>query len=529
MTICEFFRRITHNHWNRTYDWVIQFLRCFLALSFAAVVIATLTECRPFHSYWQVVPDPGPRCRQGYVQLLTMGTLNIVTDACLIIFPIPIILRSAMKAVRKFELILLFSLSIIPIAVSLYRIPTIIEHQGRQQSRSLWASLEILCATAVTNALVLGSFVRDRGPKKMRFKFGSASDSLSRPSTRKGIGRHDACWGSDEDLVRGLGLTLDPALRKAETKQKCRPAPMAPPGRRAVVTPTPTPTDGSNDQWNFTGDEKSAPGMRLQPSEASRSPGHASDMTPRKISFFDVGGLLEDVTPRQSGSTPWTPDGKQSSESHSDSRSTFSRSANHPPLHDVGGLLSSGSQDPPRFQRGPLQSRPLSPNSPYHRPQTPSSPCSDSRAIRNALQTSPRIRQGSADSEQTLARSVTPASLQDVGGLLAESPTTGRFHHLPTYISRPPPSYRPYHGPIHEQPPLQDLGGLLTDGRQRFDRDSANSAFSLDPDARAVSPLTALDTNFRLPISVGVLPSPTYTIRNPHDITSHPAGPSSPT
>jgi hypothetical protein len=521
VTICEFFRRITGNFWNRTYDWVIQFLRCFLALTFAAVVIATLTECRPFDHYWQVVPDPGPQCRQGYAQLLTMGTVNIVTDAFLIIFPIPIILRSAMKAVRKFELILLFALSIIPIGVTLYRIPTIIEHQGRQQSRSLWASLEILFATAVTNALVLGSFVRDRGPKKMRFKFGSASDSLSRPSTRKDMGRHDACWGSDEDLVRGLGLTLDPELRRSETTQKCRPAPMAPPGLRPLQTHM--PPGAASSQWQFPGDGRSVTGMDMQAADEGRSPGQCSVMTPRKISFFDVGGLLEDVTPRHSASSPYTPDQKRSMESHSDNRSTFSRSANHPPLHDVGGLLSRSSHDAPRFQRLPLQSRPLSPNSPYHRPQTASGPCSDSRAIRQALQSSPCVRQGSTDSEQTLVRSVTPASLRDVGGLLAESPNTGRFPHSPTYVSRPPPSYRPHNEPIHEQPSFQDLGGLLTDGGQRPARDSAASALSIDPNARAVSPLTTLDTHPRLPISVGVLPSPTSTTRYRPDITSHPA------
>ena len=78
----------------------LQCIRWFLVVTFIGVVIATLAECQPFPNYWQVVPDPGPNCRQGHAQLITMGSADIVTDLLLVCFPIPIILKSAMAIKR---------------------------------------------------------------------------------------------------------------------------------------------------------------------------------------------------------------------------------------------------------------------------------------------------------------------------------------------------------------------------------------------------------------------------------------------
>ena len=100
LTITEFFTRITDTFWKRSSELGIRYLRWFLLVTFLAVVISTLAECHPFQHYWQVVPDPGAQCRQAYAQLLTMGTANVLTDLLLVLFPIPIILRSAMKLMR---------------------------------------------------------------------------------------------------------------------------------------------------------------------------------------------------------------------------------------------------------------------------------------------------------------------------------------------------------------------------------------------------------------------------------------------
>jgi hypothetical protein len=73
---------------------MLRYLHALLAATFVAIVVADLSECQPFSHYWQVIPDPGPRCRQGYAQLLTMGVTNIVTDSALAIFPILTVINS---------------------------------------------------------------------------------------------------------------------------------------------------------------------------------------------------------------------------------------------------------------------------------------------------------------------------------------------------------------------------------------------------------------------------------------------------
>jgi len=86
--------------WKSSYELGLQIIRWFLIITFTAVVIATLAECQPFDHYWQVVPDPGSKCRQGTAQLFTMGTADIITDLLIVGFPIPIVIKSAMAIQR---------------------------------------------------------------------------------------------------------------------------------------------------------------------------------------------------------------------------------------------------------------------------------------------------------------------------------------------------------------------------------------------------------------------------------------------
>ncbi|KAN0105016.1 hypothetical protein V8E51_010761 [Hyaloscypha variabilis] len=390
LTISEFFKRLTLNIWTRSHELVLRGIRWFLVVTFIAVVIADLAECQPFTHYWQVVPDPGGKCRQGYAQLLTMGTCNVITDLLLVVFPIPIIIRSKMGAKRKIQLVCLFAGSLLPAGTTLYRLPNIVDRHGGQQYRSLLASIEILFATAVANALVLGSFVRDRGVKKQRWKLGSMSDSIDRTVSRRGTAvRH---WGSDEDLVRDLGLGVGPELRDSEPTP--RPAPMATAGNVPVKAHRVTGM-GVGKDWQFPGERSDTSDdidvMKID----SHSPGDASfNNTPRKVSFFDVGGLLEEDQPRRVSSTRTTDtDGGSSFGPMHGSQYGDQGLSPAPPrrgssalLQDVGGLLG------PRRERA-----------------------QHSRGIE--LQTIQQ-EQSEPSTSHNLLRQQTTHSLQDVGGLL---------------------------------------------------------------------------------------------------------------
>lgn len=292
-TILEFFRRLNVS-WERSYELTLKIIRGILLATFVAVVISDLAECHPFSHYWQVLPDPGGQCRQGYAQLLTMAACNILTDLLLVLFPIPIIIRSGLTVKRKTELVLLFSLSLGVVATTIYRVPHIIADHSSQRSRSLYASVELLFATAAANTLVLGSFVRDRGVKKMKFKYdsiagGSMDRSSASESRRPTLNKH---WGSLEDLARDTGFGVGPALREVES-----------PTNRRFFLPTPVSTmpDGMN-SWRFSDQTHASSAQSTDPlvSQDPKPSRHDSTLPPRRVTFSDVGGLLGDPdTPRR--------------------------------------------------------------------------------------------------------------------------------------------------------------------------------------------------------------------------------------
>lgn len=400
LTISEFFKRLTPIHlWKKSYEWTFQFIRWFLLASFIGVVISDITECRPPYKYWQVVPDPGPQCRQGYAQLITMGVFNVITDILLILFPIPIIILSQISFKRKFQLTCLFALSVIPIFTTCIRIPNIIDQQGAQNYRSLWASVEILAATGVANALVLGSFVRDRGVKKLKFKHGSTSDSIERSSRRETITQRH--WGSEEDLVRDFGFALDPEIRGADEAPKPRKAPSASEGSQAVrMDPI----------WRFpNGDEESEESDMVKfMNESAHSPGDISfTNTPRKVSFFDVGGLLDgdgNTNNSRGRNTSFaTADGASLHATMSqESQSPFSsRKGSKTLIQDLGGLQNPSSPPSSRAPRGFKQ-------------------------VAMELQSIPpnRDRERERDQERPpIVKQNSSLSFQDVGGLLNDTAT----------------------------------------------------------------------------------------------------------
>lgn len=290
MTVCEFLKRVTGLTWRRSTLFFIRFINIFLFSTLVAVVIATLAECQPFNHYWQVIPDPGPTCRTGYVNLITMGTCDVITDLLLIAFPVPIIILATMPLKRKLALVVLFCGSLLLVGITSYRVPSVIAHKGSQQYRSLLASLEILAATAVSNALVIGSFVRDRGIKKLKYKRAQGSASVSESMDKSHLRRNTVMqnqWGSDSDLANGLCIRLDPDLYPASR-------PLVPPlavARTGSIDPTWSFDDRSSDS------EVKAPREYLETNESPRT-------ASRRVSFSDVGGLLSMSMPEPTHAKP---------------------------------------------------------------------------------------------------------------------------------------------------------------------------------------------------------------------------------
>ena len=101
LAISEFLKRLNFGQsWKKSYQIGLETLRWFLGATFIAVVISIFAECRPANHLWQVLPDPGPQCRQAYANLLTVSILDALTDLALVLFPITIVLQSKMPNLR---------------------------------------------------------------------------------------------------------------------------------------------------------------------------------------------------------------------------------------------------------------------------------------------------------------------------------------------------------------------------------------------------------------------------------------------
>ncbi|ERF74431.1 hypothetical protein EPUS_06609 [Endocarpon pusillum Z07020] len=445
LTVLEFLKRIVGAFWRKSYEIGLRIVRYFLLATFIAVIIATLAECQPFDHYWQVMPDPGPQCRAGIPQLLTMGTCDIITDVILVVFPIPIVMVSAMTMKRKISLVLLFALSLALVAITAYRIPSTISRGGAQQYRSLLASLEILAAAVVSNSVVIASFIRDRGVKKPKYKRESTggNSSLDRTMTKRTTITQNH-WGSDSDLVGDIGMSLAPDLQSRKSSIiSAAPRPVPPPSpsplvekgesvrRKVAEGVTSVPTDLTTD-------------LRQGISTEGRSAKAVSEpATPKKMSFFDVGNLMQSDEKLSSPSSS-KPANKNSPQS---SLKDFARSpaSNQPQLQhgapaadattsfaDIGGLLSNTrtSTDLDRSTALPpaARHRPSSPSllPPPSSPRNFSRPCSpysqpggtDSSTIQAEPPPSYRARRESETTRWNYSGAESSIEIVDAGGLL---------------------------------------------------------------------------------------------------------------
>ena len=304
--------------------------------------------------------------------------------------------------VRKVSLVALFGLSLVLVGITLYRVVAVIDRHSEQQFRSLLASLEILAAATVSNALVLGSFLRDRGAKKPRFRIGSVAgnSSLDRAAGNRRETITVRHWGSDADLVGDVGMRLQEGL-SADERSHPRPAPMAIPLASQALNLTPSV---GNRDW-ASQEQSSVDTDEIETISGHKGVEKASSTTKKKApsrhrSFFDVGGLLDDT---DTISPPLYPTSTR--QSHASSANFLQRTeteeftlhrnrqGKHALLQDIGGLLTSEPAATPDRQQ------------PEHSATGPSRSSASARHEKTVL--------GPKDGEEEK-----PPSLQDAGGLL---------------------------------------------------------------------------------------------------------------
>lgn len=159
------------------------------AITFVAVVLVTLLECRPIRLYWQVEPDPGS-CVKGYAQLLLQCTTNIVLDLLLLAISYPILICKGRDWKQHLRVGTLFVLGTFCIIVTSLRLASVYDTSSAQPTRSLWASVQMLTSTFVANAPTIYGDLKNARRKK--------SEAVARRKTLPEIWRRDTEAGQPD-------------------------------------------------------------------------------------------------------------------------------------------------------------------------------------------------------------------------------------------------------------------------------------------------------------------------------------------
>ncbi|KAI1334875.1 hypothetical protein F5Y15DRAFT_265809 [Xylariaceae sp. FL0016] len=137
-------------------------IRCYwvvLLVTLLAVQITSLSECHPFHLYWQIIPDPGT-CSETSMLLYVLTATNITTDLMLIALPMPYLFRVKRSLFQKIQLIALFSIGFTLVVIAILRLP--IYGDGEPADRNAVGSVEGFLASVVANVPTLVTLRRKK-------------------------------------------------------------------------------------------------------------------------------------------------------------------------------------------------------------------------------------------------------------------------------------------------------------------------------------------------------------------------------
>ncbi|KAH7016688.1 hypothetical protein EDB80DRAFT_703295 [Ilyonectria destructans] len=218
LCLLDFYSRlVSHLRWGRI---AVMIMWWAVFTTFIAVVIASLTECRPLHLTWDLIADRPPNhCSRGVVNLLVMAVFNALTDIALLVLPFPMLYNTQLSRKHKIQLSFLFGIGFVVVAITIIRVPLILISSVTQASRSLWASVEIVCACVVANAAFFYALVKDLQSRNHTHSTGSnvhssnfymqSLQSTSRPATEqkdaKTTERQITRKTSDSERVSGDG------------------------------------------------------------------------------------------------------------------------------------------------------------------------------------------------------------------------------------------------------------------------------------------------------------------------------------
>lgn len=150
-------------------------VRAYFGVSFLISTLAILFGCSPIADAWQVTPSPPAMCREGLPGFVSTGVFTIITNIISVIYPVMVVSGLRLSLSRKILLNVMFCAPLVLVLVTSIRLPSVITRDGNQQYRTVWASTEIITEIFTGNMLILGSYARGTGAKRVKY-YGGRSD-----------------------------------------------------------------------------------------------------------------------------------------------------------------------------------------------------------------------------------------------------------------------------------------------------------------------------------------------------------------
>ncbi|KAM0338312.1 hypothetical protein ACHAPU_011364 [Fusarium lateritium] len=154
-----FYSRVVRGLWTEKF---VKPLMGFVAISVVVIILTLALTCRPFHHLWQVWPDPGAHCvPQNYVFFVVILVFNLITDICIMLVPIPVLIGIQTSRLNKAGLFLLFSLGFFCMFAAILRFVLIFNLNQRGVS-ALWSMREDCVGIFVGQAPMVTPLLRRR-------------------------------------------------------------------------------------------------------------------------------------------------------------------------------------------------------------------------------------------------------------------------------------------------------------------------------------------------------------------------------
>jgi len=151
-TMLFFYARLTLGSLHNKMVWHL-FWICGVA--YIAVFLTISLGCYPIQKNWQVVPIPPWKCRFRPQLFVVVAVLNILTDAALLLIPIPLLWKLKLPLRKKLVISLVLSSGLLVITAAIIRVVYSLDAEPSAGNINRWGVRETIIGIIAINIPIL--------------------------------------------------------------------------------------------------------------------------------------------------------------------------------------------------------------------------------------------------------------------------------------------------------------------------------------------------------------------------------------